>query len=76
MYEIIKYRPEFKPQLAKLQTHLWGGNVAANVSFLQWKYEHNPYIVTPLIRLAIHEGRVIGRRGLLGRPHEAGWLGW
>jgi hypothetical protein len=50
-YEIVKYCPEFKQQVLKLQTHLWSPDVTVNSAYLEWKYERNPYMKTPFIHL-------------------------
>ena len=55
-YEIVKYCPEFKKQVVQLQTYLWSSDVALNAAYLEWKYEHNPYMKAPFIHLAVSEG--------------------
>jgi len=71
-YEIVKYRPEFKSQIIELQTHLWSPDLAANTAYLEWKYEQNPYLDTPLIYLALYAGKVVGMRGMYGAKWEIG----
>ncbi|MGH7807190.1 MAG: hypothetical protein ACRENT_03785 [Thermodesulfobacteriota bacterium] len=71
-YEIVKYRPEFKNQIVELQTHLWSPDLAANTAYLEWKYEQNPYLDTPLIYLALYAGKVVGMRGMYGAKWEIG----
>jgi len=65
-YVIVKYGPEFKQQIVKLQTHLWSPDVALNTAYLEWKYERNPYMKTPFIHLALSAGQVVGMRGMYG----------
>jgi GNAT superfamily N-acetyltransferase len=72
MYEVVPYQPELKPQIARLQRHLWRGGEAANREYLEWKYERNPYLPAPLIRLVVHDGQVVGMRGMFGSCWEAG----
>ena len=71
-YEIVKYCPEFKKQVVQLQTYLWSSDVALNAAYLEWKYEHNPYMKAPFIHLAVSEGQVIGMRGLYGAKWQIG----
>ena len=71
-YEIVKYGPEFKPQVVKLQTHLWSPDVALNSAYLEWKYERNPYMKTPFIHLALSAGQVVGMRGMYGAKWQIG----
>jgi len=46
--------------------------VSRNLACLEWKYESNPYLPEPLVYLALHEGRVVGMRGMVGSCWEAG----
>lgn len=71
-YEIVKYRPEFKSQLVELQKHLWSPDVSVNTAYLEWKYEQNPYVDTPLIYVALHAGKVVGMRGMCGAKWQIG----
>lgn len=71
-YEIVKYRPEFKSQIVELQTHLWSPDVSLNAVYLEWKYERNPYVNTPLIYVALCAGRVVGMRGMCGAKWQIG----
>jgi len=71
-YEIVKYSPEFRTQVLEIQKHLWGPDPALNSAYLEWKYERNPYMDTPLIYLALCAGRVVGMRGLCGARWEMG----
>jgi len=72
VYEIVSYRPEFKRQLVRLQRHLWRGDEALNTAYLEWKYERNPYLPSPLICLVLHEGNAVGMRGMFGSCWEIG----
>ena len=51
-YEIVRYRPEHKSQVAKLQTHLWTSEPKLATRYLEWKYEENPYAKEPVIYIA------------------------
>jgi GNAT superfamily N-acetyltransferase len=72
VYDIVPYRPEHKRQVAVLQRHLWRGDEALNTAYLEWKYERNPYLPAPLICLALHDGNVVGMRGMFGSCWEVG----
>ncbi|HKZ41902.1 MAG TPA: hypothetical protein VJ044_13135, partial [Candidatus Hodarchaeales archaeon] len=52
-YTMANYQPEFKKQVVELQKHLWSPSAALNAAYLEWKYERNPYLDTPLIYLAL-----------------------
>ena len=70
--EVIPYKPEFKEEVVELQTHLWSLDRAFNRRYLEWKYDHNPYIDEPLIYLARCDGRIVGMRGAFGTQWEIG----
>jgi GNAT superfamily N-acetyltransferase len=69
-YDFVVYEPGLKSLVADLQVHLWSRRVATNLRYLDWKFEHNPYLDDPLLYLAIHEGRAVGMRGIFGALWE------
>jgi len=71
-YEIVKYSPELKPQIIQLQTHLWSRDLDVNCAYFRWKYEENPYCPEPLVHLALHDGQVVGMRGMCGARWQVG----
>jgi GNAT superfamily N-acetyltransferase len=71
-YEIVRYEPAFRGQVAELQRHLWGDDATTNAAYLDWKYHENPYLDGPLICLAVHAGRVVAMRGMFGALWEIG----
>jgi GNAT acetyltransferase-like protein len=71
-YEITRYHPDLKEQVVELQTHLWSPNRSLNKSYFEWKYERNPYVLEPLIYLAVRDSKVIGMRGFFGLQWECG----
>ena len=71
-YEIVRYEPTFRGQVAELQRHLWGDDATTNAAYLDWKYHENPYLDDPLICLAVHAGRVVAMRGMFGALWEIG----
>jgi predicted N-acetyltransferase YhbS len=71
-FEIVRYRPDHRRQVAELQTRLWFDDVESNLDYLQWKYHENPHAEEPLAVLAIDGDRVIGMRGLFGALIEFG----
>lgn len=62
-YEIIPYRPDLMHQVVILMHYLWGGNPDVNLSYLEWKYHHNPYTEAPLGIVTLYKNRVVGYRG-------------
>ncbi len=74
-YAIVRYRPEHKLGVARLQTALWSRDVARNVAYLEWKYERNPYTDAPWIWLALDGAEVVGMRGLSGARWVSGRTG-
>ncbi len=71
-HEFIKYRPEYKEQLCRLQQPLWGPHSDLNSAYFEWKYERNPIIDEPLVYLALADGDVVGMRGMMGALWEGG----
>jgi len=71
-YEIVRYEPAFRDQVAELQRHLWGNDATTNAAYLDWKYHQNPYLGDPLIYLAVQAGRVVAMRGMYGALWEIG----
>jgi GNAT superfamily N-acetyltransferase len=71
-YEIVAYQQSMKNQVAELAKHLWSTDSAQNASYLEWKYERNPYRETPLIYIALCRGKVVGMRGMFGLKWEFG----
>lgn len=71
-YRFHKYTPDFKSQVIELQTHLWSPDLTLNSKYLEWKYELNPYIKTPLIYIALLSDNVIGMRGFYGAKWHFG----
>jgi GNAT superfamily N-acetyltransferase len=71
-YEIVRYRPELREGILRLQTHLWSPDRSLNEAYLAWKHEQNPYRGEPLIYLALCGGEVVGMRGFLATRWEVG----
>jgi len=71
-YKIARYRPEFKKQIAQLQTELWSSDVELNAAYFEWKHERNPYSREPLVYVALSEGQVVGMIGLVPTKWEVG----
>jgi len=71
-YEIVRYRPENKSQVAKLQTHLWTSEPKLATRYLEWKYEENPYAKEPVIYLAFQGSKLVGMRGFYQSKWELG----
>jgi hypothetical protein len=71
-YEVVKYKPQFRNDIIRLQTHLWSSNLKWNSAYFHWKYESNPYIVGQLIYLVVYRNEIVAMRGLYGGEWEAG----
>lgn len=71
-YEIVKYSPDLRHDLARLQRLLWSSDEASNLRYLDWKYRQNPYVQPPLIYVVRDGGRVVGMRGFMGSRWHAG----
>ena len=72
-YEITPYRPEWDQQVAELMVHLWGTDIEANLAYLRWKHEGNPYAQQPLAVVALQEGQVVGFRGYSPLRFRVAW---
>ena len=70
-YEISRYQPEDKADVAELQKDLWSSD-RLNTAYLEWKYEQNPYLDRIPIYLAWCRGELVGMRGFHGSRWEAG----
>ncbi len=71
-YEVVRYAPEFRDGIARLQTHLWSPDVALNDAYFAWKHLENPLQTAPLVWLALFHGEVVGMRTFLATCWEAG----
>jgi GNAT superfamily N-acetyltransferase len=69
---VVAYSAEHKAVVADLQRHLWHPDARLNASYLEWKYNQNPYIRDPLIYLAFIGDRLVGMRGAFGTRWEVG----
>ena len=71
-YEVSRYRPEHKAQVAELQKELWSSDTSLNTAYLEWKYEQNPYLDIIPIYLVWHGAELVAMRGFYGSVWEAG----
>jgi GNAT superfamily N-acetyltransferase len=74
-YQIKKYDPGMKEEVASLTQPLWSEDPRLNRSYFEWKYERNPYSETPRVYVALHGDKVVGMRGLFGARWEVDSLG-
>lgn len=74
-YECVPYRPEFRDQIIRLQTHLWGSDLELNAAYFAWKYERNPYSRDPVIFVTLCDGEVVAMRGFHGAQWRFGQHG-
>jgi len=73
--EIAPYDSAWGQQVAELMVHLWGADVQANLAYLRWKYEGNPYAEQPLALVALHQGQVVSFRGYSPLPFRVAGTG-
>lgn len=71
-YEIAKYRPEFKGEVAQLQRHLWSPDLTLNTAYFEWKHERNPYVAEPMVHLVFCDGEAVGMIGFFGSKWQIG----
>ena len=65
-YELVPYRQEFNEEIIELQKYLWGPDLGLNSTYLEWKYQNNPYLKDRYIFLALFDGKPIGMVGVYG----------
>lgn len=71
-YEILRYRPEFRPGVVALQRYLVSPDAGLNDSYFRWKHEVNPYTSEPLVYVALSNGDVAGMRAFQGARWQLG----
>jgi GNAT superfamily N-acetyltransferase len=71
-YKIVKYSPELRDQIIELQKFLWSRNLSRNAAYLEWKYDHNPYLDTTLIYTILSAGQLVGMVGVYGAKWQIG----
>lgn len=71
-YTFVAYTPDYEEDLLSLASYVWSVSPALNQSYLKWKYESSPYTTAPRFYLALHQGRAVGMRGLMGSRWESG----
>jgi Acetyltransferase (GNAT) domain len=71
-FEIVKYSPEFKLEVAELQKQLWSSDPDLNARYFEWKYGSDPLVREPHVYLALHRDKVVGMRGFHEARLEAG----
>ncbi len=71
-YEIIRYEDKYNDQICELEKELWSSDLNVNKSYLRWKYFHNPYSAPSIVYIVLHEGKVIGVRGMYATKWRLG----
>ena len=71
-YEILRYRPEFRPGVIALQRYLVSPDAGLNDAYFRWKHEINPYASEPLVYVALSNGDVAGMRAFQGARWQLG----
>jgi len=73
-YDIVVYDSSRKQAVLELQKLHWGGDIDRNRLYFDWKYERNPWLTPPRIRLAYDRDKLIGMLGAYGSCWELGNL--
>lgn len=71
-YRILRYAPEFRDRVLRLQKQVWGSDLSVYGAYLNWKHEQNPYTEEPLIFLAVCGDEVVGMRTFFGTEWQVG----
>jgi hypothetical protein len=69
-YEIVRYRPEFREGVLRLQP--WFSDRSMGDAYFSWKHERNPFQTTPRAWLAMRGPEVVGMRSFFATRWEAG----
>lgn len=70
--EIVRYHPRLKSRVIALQTHLWSADLALNEAYFDWKFERNPYAISPLLYIALDGEQAVGMRGMMAMRWQVG----
>ena len=73
-YRFTRYQPKYREEIVRLQSVLWGPDLALNAAYLTWKYEQNPYLDEPLIWRTSASSACAGATARNGKSAEAGKL--
>jgi len=68
--EIVPFDPSLKDELVEFRRCTYETGFPESRDYLEWKYEHNPYITEPIYYIARAEGRIVGMRGMYGTCWE------
>ena len=71
-YRFVEYSPEYKEQISALRSRTFGGDLAFNTGYFEWKYEQNPYLEEPHFYLALNGEEVVAMRGFYGSRWQVG----
>ncbi len=71
-YRVVPVQPGMADGIARLQRLHWASGFRVNLAYLRWKYFENPYVVEPLIYVALHGDEVVGMRGIFGASWNIG----
>ena len=53
-HELIRYRPEYKREVAELLTEFWPDPATSEANF-SWLHEQNPYTDCPIVYLLLEQ---------------------
>jgi len=71
-YRIAAYEPGQKAAVARFLRGIWSPDEAVNASYIEWKFERNPYAAGSMLYLAYCGDELVGARGFYGSIWEAG----
>lgn len=71
-YRIVAYEPARKAEVARFLRGIWTADEAVNASYIEWKFERNPYAAGSTMYLAYCGDELVGARGFYGSMWEAG----
>ena len=71
-YRIAAYEPGQKAAVARFLRGIWSPDEAVNASYIEWKFERNPYAAGSMLYLAFCGDELVGARGFYGSMWEAG----
>lgn len=74
-YEVAAYHPDLRDDVSRLMSTVWTGAPSTHKRVFKWKYESNPYMPTPLVHVAMADGRIVGLRGAMGSKWHWGPTG-
>jgi len=70
-YKLQVATPDLWKRVCMFHAQFGGLPIAFDTTFMDWKYQRNPYLREPLLYLALHKDQIVGMRGVYGTCWEA-----